>query len=146
MKALIDTNVLLDVLEKRSPFFEDSFMIWKLCEVGLLDGYISALSFPNIVYIMRKDLTASQIDDIFQKLAIIFNFVPLTSQDLKRSSTLCWKDFEDALQYITAKNLDANFIISRNVSDFEDSNIPTICPHDFLTLNLFSIYKKDPLQ
>ena len=56
MKVLIDTNVILDVLYKREGFYEDSLKIWKLCETRKLDGYISALSIPNIVYILRREL------------------------------------------------------------------------------------------
>ena len=57
MKVLIDTNIILDVLFNRKDFVEDSTKILKYSELGIIDGYISALSFPNIVYIMRKELT-----------------------------------------------------------------------------------------
>ena len=53
MKVLIDTNVILDVLCNRPDFLENSLKIWKLCEVKKIEGYISALSIPNIVYILR---------------------------------------------------------------------------------------------
>lgn len=57
MKIWIDTNVLLDVLCNRPNFVEASVKVWKLCEVKKLEGYISALSVTNIVYILRKELT-----------------------------------------------------------------------------------------
>lgn len=55
MKILIDTNVILDVLCDRTDFVESSSKIWKLCEVEKIDGYISALSILNIVYILEKN-------------------------------------------------------------------------------------------
>ena len=57
MKVLIDTNVILDVLCNRVDIAEASSKVWKYCEVDKLEGYISALSIPNIVYILRKELT-----------------------------------------------------------------------------------------
>ena len=54
MKILVDTNVILDVLCNRPEFVEASSKVWKYCEVDQLEGYISALSVPNIVYILRK--------------------------------------------------------------------------------------------
>lgn len=57
MKALIDTNILLDVLTERDGFREDSLAVWNLCRDEKIEGFISALSVPNIIYIMRKSLT-----------------------------------------------------------------------------------------
>lgn len=55
MKVLVDTNVLLDVLNNRTENLESSFAVWKLCRSGKLQGYISALSIANNVYILRKE-------------------------------------------------------------------------------------------
>ena len=52
MKLLIDGNILLDVLQKRLPYFEDSVRIWKICETKQAEGYVSALTFANLVYVM----------------------------------------------------------------------------------------------
>ena len=68
MKVLIDTNVILDVLCSRQAFLDASEKVFKLCEVKKLTGYISALSIPNIVYIMRKELGPGKIREILNKL------------------------------------------------------------------------------
>ena len=64
MKVLIDTNSILDVLCSRREFLEDSVKIFKLCEIKKIDGCISALSIPNIVYIMRRELEAELTMDL----------------------------------------------------------------------------------
>lgn len=56
MKLLIDANILLDVLQNRAGFVEDSSLVWKLCETGQAEGIVSALTFANLVYVMRKEL------------------------------------------------------------------------------------------
>src|SRR5699024_12164411 len=67
MVLLIDTNVILDVLLNRPDFVKDSSMIWKLCEAEQARGYVSALTFANLVYIMRKELDPEKIDEVYRK-------------------------------------------------------------------------------
>ena len=57
MRLLIDGNILLDVLQKRTPHYEDSAKVWKMCETDLAEGYVSALTFANLVYVMRRKLS-----------------------------------------------------------------------------------------
>ncbi len=68
MRILIDTNVILDVLCARENFLESSSKVWKYCEINKLEGYISALSIQNIVYILRKELTPEKTQQIIEKL------------------------------------------------------------------------------
>ena len=58
MRLLIDANVILDVLQNREPHVKDSSVIWKLCETRQAEGFISALTFANLVYIMRRQVSA----------------------------------------------------------------------------------------
>lgn len=78
MKALIDTNVILDVLCSRESFVKFSSIVWKYCEVSRIKGYISALSVPDIVYILRKELKTKQVIDT---LFLIFNVADLRTSD-----------------------------------------------------------------
>ena len=128
MKILIDTNVILDVLCSREKFLEDSSKIWKLCEVKKLDGYVSALSIPNIVYILRKELTPEKT----QQIIIVFNIIDLKAEDLKEAAAMKPSDYEDALQMICASRIKADFIITRNIKDFMESKITAIKPSELL--------------
>ena len=60
MVLLIDTNIVLDVLLNRPEFVKDSALIWKLCETEQAKGYISTLTYANMMYVMRKQLTPDQ--------------------------------------------------------------------------------------
>lgn len=132
MKVLIDTNIILDVLCKRNVFFDDSEKIFKLCEVKKIEGYISALSIPNIVYIMRKELDAEKIKEVLQKLSLIFKITDLKADDLKKAADMDFKDYEDALQSVCAARIKANYIITRNIKDFEESKVTAIKPSELL--------------
>ena len=132
MRLLIDGNILLDVLQKREPHFPASLSIWRLCETGEAQGYVSALTFANLVYVMRKELQPEQIREIWRVLGLIFRFTELAPADLTAAAALGWADFEDAVQAVTAERIHADFILTRNLRDFLQSPVPAITPAEYL--------------
>ena len=110
----------------------DSAKIWKLCETDQAEGYVSGLTFSNLVYIMRKELSPEKINEVFKSLGLIFRFTDLTASDLAKAAEQQWDDFEDALQAATAERIHADNIITRNVKDFKQSKIVAFTPTEFL--------------
>lgn len=132
MKLLIDANILLDVLQNREPHVQASSVIWKLCETEQAKGYVSALTFANLVYIMRKELDPEKIHEVLQKLSLIFEFADFTASDLSKAAELNWSDFEDAVQSVTAERVHADYIITRNVRDFAKSKVVAFTPTELI--------------
>ena len=132
MKVLIDTNIILDVLYKREGFYEDSLKIWKLCETRKLDGYISALSIPNIVYILKRDLDPEKTLEVINNINLVFKIYDLKSEIIMQAAEKKTKDYEDALQMVTAQKLKASFIVTRNIKDFTGSKIIAVKPSELL--------------
>ena len=132
MVLLIDANIILDVLLNRPDYVKDSAMIWKLCETEQMKGYVSTLTFANLVYIMRKQLDPEKIEDVFHKLNLIFEFADFSVSDLTHAADLNWKDFEDAVQNVTAERIHADDIITRNVRDFSQSKVMAFTPSELL--------------
>ena len=128
MRALIDTNIILDVLCDRAGLSESSSKVFKLSEVGLIEGYISALSIPNIVYILRKELNNEKTKNIIKRLSMIFKISDLKAGDIQKAVDMDFSDYEDALQSICAGRIKADCIITRNIKDFSNSVIPAITP------------------
>ena len=122
MRLLIDGNVILDVLQKRGPHFEDSAMVWKLCETERAQGYV-----------MRKELDPEQIEDVLKRLALIFRFTELAVSDMTNAAGMKWDDFEDALQAVTAERVHADYLITRNIRDFQKSKVTALSPTEFLS-------------
>ena len=116
---MIDTNVILNVLCVREKFLEASSKVWKYCEVNKIEGYISALSISNIVYILRKELTHEKTQQIIDSLFLILSIADLKATDLKKAATMQTTDYEDALQMVCASRIKANFIFLQQ----EDSNL-----------------------
>lgn len=133
MVLLIDANILLDVLMERYEFVKDSSMIWKLCETEKSKGYVSALTFANLVYVMRRQLDPKAIESVYQKLKLIFHFTDLNVSDLTRAAELNWSDFEDAVQSVTAERIKADYIITRNTKDFIKSKVMALTPSELLS-------------
>lgn len=132
MKVLVDTNVILDVLCNRKEFVEDSLRVFQCCEAQHITGYISALSIPNIVYIMRKELDQEKIREILHTLTMVFSVVELRESDLLKAAELPFGDYEDALQSVCAARVRADYIVTRNGKDFENSSVLAISPTDLL--------------
>lgn len=132
MVLLIDANIILDVLLNRPDYVKDSAIIWKLCETEQMKGYVSTLTFANLVYIMRKQLDPEKIEDVFHKLNLIFEFADFSVSDLTHAADLNWKDFEDAVQSVTAERIHADYIITRNVRDFSKSRVMAFTPPELL--------------
>ena len=132
MVLLIDANIILDVLLNRPDYVKDSAIIWKLCETEQMKGYVSTLTFANLVYIMRKQLDPEKIEDVFHKLNLIFEFADFSVSDLTHAADLNWKDFEDAVQSVIAERIHADYIITRNVRDFSKSRVMAFTPHELL--------------
>ena len=130
MKVLIDTNIVLDVLCNRKDFVENSSKVFKLCETKKFEGYLSAISVPNIAYILRKELSIKKLKSIIVKLNIIFSIIELKPNDLILATDLDFKDYEDALQSVCANRIKADFIITRNTKDFKNSPIKAITPEE----------------
>ena len=132
MKVLIDTNVILDVLCRREGFYENSVKIMKYCEVNKITGVISALTIPNIVYIMRKELDAQKTKDVIEKLQLIFTVADLKAGDINKALSMNFKDFEDALQSVCASRIRADYIVTRNIKDFLLSKVTAITPSELI--------------
>lgn len=132
MNVLIDTNILLDFIQHREHF-SVSEQIITLCAKNELNGFMASHSIPNMFYILRKDFTDDERREILLSLA---ELIPIVKIDHEKIVTALKKksftDFEDCLQSECAKEINAEFIITRNVDDYKESEIKAITPYDFL--------------
>lgn len=134
MKALIDTNILLDVLGWREPHYEDAAHIWTLAETGKLEAYVAAISFTNVFYIVRKfrDLRAAK--QAVKWMRDVFHIAPCDDKILHQAIDANWRDLEDAVQYFSAWRVDASCIVSRNAGDYAKSEMDVLSPEEFLAV------------
>lgn len=133
MKVLIDTNVLLDYLTKREPYYQDARQIILDCAKNDLDGYVAAHSVVDAYFIMRKAVPAEKRREYLLQICNITTIVGIDERKLTAAlNKPDFKDFEDCLQYECALEFGIDYIITRNVKDFSESSIAAVTPDKFL--------------
>jgi len=134
VKVLVDTNVLLDVLQAREPHYPASVAIWDMAERGDLTALVSAISFNNIYYIVTRLGDRRRAARALRLLRGTFGIVPLDPQIIDQAIDAKLGDFEDAIQFFSAHHAAADFILTRNAKDFPKSAIPALSPEEFLAI------------
>ena len=134
-KILIDTNVLLDYLLEREPFFEDAKRIMVSCAEGKVKGCIAAHSIPNMFFILRKDYNVRERREVLSNLCSIFDVEGIDKAKLLSGlANEDFLDFEDCLQMECSKSYGADYIVTRNVADYSASEVKAIEPKVYLEL------------
>jgi predicted nucleic acid-binding protein len=132
MEILIDTNIILDALLKRSPFDIDAYNILKLAEEKKINTHIAAFSITDIYYFISKNLTHEERIKAIKALFNIMNVVSITKKDIERAMSLTeFTDLEDALQMQCLKKIKGDFIITRD-QKFQKITNKAISPKDFI--------------
>jgi predicted nucleic acid-binding protein len=129
MKLLIDTNIILDVILKREPFYNDSLSILNLSKRNDVCEYISASAVTDIYYIAYRALKDHDIvKHLLHELFVVVNVAEVTELEIHNALESDWKDFEDAVQYSVAVSKEIDRIITRNPDDYSNSNIQVLTP------------------
>jgi predicted nucleic acid-binding protein len=135
MNVLIDTNIVLDVLLHRQPFFANASQALFLSENKAIDGYISASAITDIYYLTQKACKdKAETLDLLNRLLKVVHIALVSSFEISRALVIGWDDFEDAVQYAVGESIAADYIATRNPQDFSSSVIPVIEPEPFLKL------------
>ena len=134
MKVYFDTNIVIDILRHREPYYVNSNEIFMLAVDEKLDGIISTSAITDIYYLLRKQYADTQqiVGIVFDILEIIKPVDTLVN-DIFFAAELGFPDFEDAVITAIAQREKADFIITRNTKDFSGSTIEAVTPDLFLT-------------
>jgi len=135
MKVLIDTNVILDILLQREPFFEASYGAFRQAAENDTECIVSAAAITDIYYLLRKELhDTDKAKESLERLLRLILVADVLALDIQTALSDSLPDFEDAVVHSVAARIKARYILTRNTSDFEGSAIPAITPQDFLEL------------
>ncbi|MCL2088834.1 MAG: PIN domain-containing protein [Oscillospiraceae bacterium] len=138
MKVLLDTNIIIDCLLEREPYFTHSKEVLRECLDGTTAGYMATHTVNDIFYIVHKikpDLPSEDLVRAIVMFVKMLETVNLTAADVEAASILRFSDFEDALINQCAAKIKADYIITRNCKDFKYSTIRAITPQDFLNFS-----------
>ena len=133
MKVLVDTNVILDTLLHRAPFYDDSRAMYALVEQGRITGHVSSSAMTDIFYLAHKELkNTGKVYSLLDDMVRLFIIAPVFESTIKNALALRWKDFEDAVQYMVARENGIEYIVTRDTTGFETGEVPCVSPKDFL--------------
>ena len=132
MKLFLDTNVVMDIMECRTPFVYDAVRIIRMGYEGTHQLFASDLTFANVAYLSRKSMSLNQLYEQLSILRTYLYVVGIGEQAVDEALRLRHKDFEDVLQYFAAKQIAADCIIKRNKKVFLFSDIQVWTQEEYL--------------
>ena len=136
-KVFVDTDVILDLLAERIPFFHFSAVLFTFAEMKKLELYTSPLILANTFYILRKQLGNDEAKNALRKLRILLHVIDSSESIIDKALNSDFTDFEDAIQYYTALDHDIKIILTRNVRDYKNASVIVQTPEAFLVTNNF---------
>jgi predicted nucleic acid-binding protein len=132
-KLLLDTNIILDLLAQRIPFYTDAAKLFSLADKNLITLSVSSLCMADAHHILSGQKPEPEVRKILRKIKILVNVLPLDDKIIELTLNSEFKDFENAIQYYTALENDQEIIITRNLPDFRESKIPVMTAGEFIT-------------
>lgn len=132
-KIFLDTNVVIDLLDKREPFYKDAVEIFTLAYKKKVTLFVSPMTYATASYLLRKH-GKEQIRLLLRNFRQLSKVTVTNEQVVDNALASSFGDFEDALQYYSALTQKVDAIVTRNVADFTQASIPVLTPSEFLNL------------
>ena len=131
-KVFIDSDIILDLLCKRDPFYSFAAEVFTLGDTKKIELVTTSLVFANVFYILRKILGIEKAKELLRKLRIIISVVSVDEKVVDLALNSKFSDFEDGLQYFTARENDIKIILTRNVKDYKEKDLLIQTPEEYL--------------
>jgi predicted nucleic acid-binding protein len=133
-RALLDINVILEVFQRRQPFYDDSAAVLAAAETGRLTGLVAAHSVTTLFYLLAKhgspDRACVQTLELLSLLAV----APVDGHVLEQALALPYRDLEDAVQMAAARQAGADYLVTRDRAGYAAGPLPALAPAELLTL------------
>lgn len=131
-KVFLDTNIIIDLLAQREPFYKDAQALFSLADQGQIELQISALSFANASYALSKYHQVATAKKYLQQFKVLVSILPLDDKTIELALASEFQDIEDGFQYFTALTHGAQVIITRNKKDFKAAQLPVLNASEYL--------------
>lgn len=126
MRAMIDTNILIDYFGKREPYFHSWKNLFIMQQFGDIELWVAPQSFEDAFCILRKMVDSQSLQSAFNDSLGIFNVCSFGMEEIREATKRAWTDFEDCVISICAENIDADVLLSRDKDGFRNSKVPAL--------------------
>lgn len=134
-KVFVDTNIVIDLLARRQPFFEEAAELFSLADRKQVELSVSSLTIANTSYVLLKQMDSNKAKAVLRKLRLILKILPLDDKIIGLAlNDEVFPDFEDGLQYFTAIEKRQELLITRNLKDFKNSKLPIMTARQFIEM------------
>lgn len=132
-KVFVDANIILDVVLERQKYYLESSNVIDLAPSGVVEMYVTVLTFANALYVSRPVLGKANAIDTLEEMFKYFHIAPLGQEEYEAATLMSRKDMEDDFQYCAAVSAGCDVLVTRNVKDFpKNDKIAIMQPGDFL--------------
>ena len=132
-KIFLDTNVVIDLLDKREPFYKAAVAIFTLAYNKKVVLYVSPMTYATASYLLRKH-GQEQMKLLLRNFRQLSKVTVADEKVVDDALASFFVDYEDALQYYSALSKNVDAIVTRNVKDFQYSKIPVLTPDEYLSI------------
>ena len=132
-RMFLDTNVILDLLAERVPFFDSIAKVATLADQKKIILVVSPLSFTTVDYVLNKFESSESVLSKLRKFKIICEVCEVNEETVEKGLNSGFKDFEDSIQYYSAVQSNCSIIITRNGRDFKNSTMPIMTAEEYLS-------------
>ena len=133
-RVFVDTDIIYDLLAKRDPFYLPAARLFTLADEGKIQIFISALSLPNLHYLLSKFKSAEEAKQILRKFKVIVQVTPLDEKIIDLALNSEFSNFEDAIQYFSALQNNIDVLVTRNLKDYKKAQISVLTAQDYINL------------
>ncbi len=133
-QVLFDLNIILDVLQEREEFYDYSARLLAMAETGSIQGWLAAHSITTLFYLIAKDRSPEQARVTLTSLLQFLKIAPVDQNTIEQALNLPYRDFEDAVQMMAALQIRADYLLTRNVKDYQPAPLDVIQPVELLTI------------
>jgi predicted nucleic acid-binding protein len=134
LTVLVDLNVVLDVLQNRQPFYEESARVLDSAARDEVSGLLAAHSVTTLFYVLNRFRNREIATAAIARLLDAFSIASVDDAVIRKALSWGWSDLEDAVQMAAALFADADYLITRNPRDFQEGFVPIVQPGAFLAL------------
>ena len=134
-KIFVDTDVVLDLLAKREPFYPFAAQLFTIADKQEVTICVSSLCFGNLNYILSKQKSSSEARKILSRFKVLVNVLPVDDKIIELALNSDFKDFEDAIQYYCAIENGITTLVTRNLKYFKFARIPILSAEEFVKQN-----------
>ena len=137
MRAILDTNVVVDVLQRREPWFQDGAVIFRAIANKQVTGCLTAKQIADLHFFSRKQFKGEENVDararqVVGKILSLFELIDTLGIDCQNALGINSGDYEDAILIESAARAGVEYIVTRNPAHYKTSSVQVYSPAEFV--------------